>query len=661
MRLQVVATATLGLCAAASLADAPASFDAARAFGARPDVAQMRLAPDGKSVAYLAPVKGQGTAVYTLGLAEGSKPHIALVANGAPDRITWCTWVANDRLACEIEVIVREPELLTLQYLTRLLAVNADGSNPRVLSKRSNSYSRGVDFGGGRIIDWLPDQDGVVLMTRFNVPDDHVGSRLGSSDQGLAVDLVDTRTLAVKSVEPPHRKAWNFISDGRGELRVMALDRTNEGSYSSGTASFLYRRKGSHEWEPLSTFDWAHQEGFEPLAVDPELDVAYGFKKKDGRKALYKVALDGSLAETLVFAHETVDVSTLDRIGKRQRVVGVEFVTATRHEHYVDAGFEKLVGAISRALPSHPALSIIDSSVDESKLLIFAESDQDAGAYYLLDRQTHQLQTFLVVRGALERVTLAKVKPVTYKAGDGTLVPAYLTLPPGVEQAKSLPAIVLPHGGPSARDEWGFDWLPQFFANQGYVVLQPEFRGSAGYGDSWFNMQGYKQWPVAIGDVLDAGRWLVAEGIANPSQLAIVGWSYGGYAALQSAVTDPTLFKAVIAIAPVTDLVELKEEHRRWSDFYLWQDFIGEGPKADEGSPARNAHKFKAPVLIFHGTDDVNVNYRHSALMDKSLTVASVPHELVTFEHLDHHLVDSEARIAMLKKSADFLRQALHR
>ena len=326
---------------------------------------------------------------------------------------------------------------------------------------------------------------------------------------------------------------------------------------------------------------------------------------------------------------------------------------------FFDAAIEKLMGALSRALPDHPALSIVDSSVDESKLLIFASRDDDPGVYYLFDRASRQLATFLVVRGALENVKLAKVRPVSYAAADGTRVPGYLTLPPGKENAKGLPAIVLPHGGPGYRDEWGFDWLPQFYAARGFAVLQPNFRGSAGYGDEWFQKNGFQSWPVAIGDVLDAGRWLVSQGIADPAKLAIVGWSYGGFAALQSAVVDQSVFKAVVAIAPVTDLVELEVEHRDWSDYYLTKTMIGAGPHVRAGSPAQNAAKVKVPVLLFHGTHDINVNYAQSRLMDKALTAAGVRHEFVTFKDLDHQLDDSAARTEMLRKSDAFLRQAL--
>jgi dipeptidyl aminopeptidase/acylaminoacyl peptidase len=238
-------------------------------------------------------------------------------------------------------------------------------------------------------------------------------------------------------------------------------------------------------------------------------------------------------------------------------------------------------------------------------------------------------------------------------------VPGYLTLPPGVDDPKGLPAIVLPHGGPGDRDEWGFDWLSQYYASRGFAVLQPNFRGSTGYGEAWLHRNGFRSWRIAIGDVLDAGRWLVAQGIADPAKLCVVGWSYGGYAALQSAVTDQGVFKAVVAIAPVTDLQTLKEEHRDWSDYYLVSDMIGEGPQVREGSPARNAEKIKVPVLLFHAALDRNVGIAQSRLMASRLQSAGVKHELVTWDDLDHHLEDSAARTEMLRKSDAFLRQAI--
>jgi dipeptidyl aminopeptidase/acylaminoacyl peptidase len=261
-----------------------------------------------------------------------------------------------------------------------------------------------------------------------------------------------------------------------------------------------------------------------------------------------------------------------------------------------------------------------------------------------------------VSRNELEGVKLASVKSITYPSADGVQVPAYLTLPPGVTSPKGLPAIVLPHGGPSARDYWGFDWLSQFYASRGFAVLQPEFRGSAGYGDAWFKENGFKSWKIAIGDVVAAGHWLIDQGV-DPQRLGILGWSYGGYAALQSAVVEPSLFKAVVAIAPVTDLALAKEEWRHWSGFYYVSTMIGDGPHIREGSPLQNAEKIKAPVLLFHAALDRNVSIEQSKSMAERMKAVGGRCELVTWDDLDHQLDDSEARTLMLRKSEAFLRQ----
>lgn len=656
----LAAVAAVSLCVATPLpALGETPFDAAEVFGARESLSDLSLSPDGTSIAYIAPMQGQGAALYTLSLAKGAKSRVALTAGGKPERLGGCDWVSNDRLVCVVYGVVNSAAVLELLPFNRLIAVNADGSNLRLLSTKSNFYSRGLQLGGGEVIDWLPDEDGAVLMTRNYLPDDHVGSLLGSSKRGLGVDRIDTRTLATKPVEPPRNEAVTYISDGRGNVRIMGMQRTHATGQDTGMTSYMYRLPGSREWKKLSDRDEEQHSGFEPYAVDHDLNVAYGYLKKDGRQALYSVALDGSLREELIFARPDVDVDGLIRIGRRKRVVGVSYSNDFTIAQYFDPELDKLTRSLSKALPSLPQIQIADSSVDESKLLVFAGSDQEPGIYYLFDSKMRQLQTLLGVRDALEGVKLAKVKPISYPAADGTAIPGYLTLPPGVDNAKGLPAIVLPHGGPSYRDHWGFDWLPQFYAARGFAVLQPNFRGSAGYGDAWFEQNGFRSWSTAIGDVLDGGRWLVSQGIADPGKLAVVGWSYGGYAALQSAVVDSGVFKAVVAVAPVTDLEAFKEEHRHWSNFELVSKYVGDGPHVREGSPAKNAGKIKVPVLLFHGALDRNVGIAQSKEMATNLTAAGGRCELVTWPDLDHYLDDSAARAEMLRKSDAFLRQVL--
>lgn len=346
------------------------------------------------------------------------------------------------------------------------------------------------------------------------------------------------------------------------------------------------------------------------------------------------------------------------RIGRSARVVGVSFSSEYREVEFFDPGLAALRKALGKALPGQPSVTFVDSSEDESKLVMFVGSDVDPGRYYLFDKGTRKLEEILPLRKALADRKLAEMKPVQFPAADGTMIPAYLTLPPG-RTGKNLPAIVMPHGGPSSRDEWGFDWLVQFYAARGFAVLQPNFRGSAGYGQAWFQKNGFQSWRTAIGDVDDAGRWLVSSGIAAKEKLAIVGWSYGGYAALQSGVLDPGLYKAIVAVAPVTDLELLRSDRLRYSDYAIVNDMIGNGPHVSQGSPAQNAAVFQAPVLMFHGDWDMNVDIDQAQRMESRLKSAGKKVELVTFPGLSHSLVDSEARKRLLVQSDAFLRENL--
>jgi dipeptidyl aminopeptidase/acylaminoacyl peptidase len=624
----------------------------------REDVEQISLSPDGTKVAYVAPGPGQGTRVVIRSVSGDAPPTMIAQASGKPDQVGRCNWVSNRRLVCAIYgVLPVEGRKLTF---SRQFALDSDGSNIKQLSLRENERSRGIQVGGGGVIDWLPDEDGSVLMARQHLPDDTTGSRIGSSLEGYGVDRVDTQTLAAKTVEGANRDAVDYISDGHGTVRILGLVKIAGASQMlTGITRYFYRRPGTRGWERLSEYNEQTGEGFIPHAVDRDLNVAYGFLKTDGRDALYSVALDGSGRQTQLFARPDVDVDGLIRIGRRQRVIGASYQTDTRQAAYFDPEMRALAEAMQRALPDKQIIRLIDSSVDERKLLIFAGGDRDPGYYYLLDRDKRDLHIFLPARAMLEGVELSAMKAVRYPAADGTMIPAYLTLPPGRDSARGLPAIVMPHGGPSSRDEWGFDWLPQYYAHQGFAVLQPQFRGSSGYGDAWYQKNGFRSWRTSIGDITDAGRWLVTQGIADPAKLTIVGWSYGGYAALQSGVVAPGLFKAIVAIAPVTDLAMLKAESANWSDHRLVGQFIGSGPEIREGSPAQNAAKITAPILLFHGTLDANVDYAQSTLMEAKLRGAGAKARLVTFPGLDHYLNDSEARRRLLEESEAFLRAAM--
>ena len=190
-------------------------------------------------------------------------------------------------------------------------------------------------------------------------------------------------------------------------------------------------------------------------------------------------------------------------------------------------------------------------------------------------------------------------------------------------------------------------------------MLQPEYRGSAGFGDAWLNKNGFKSWRTSIGDVTASAKWLAAQGIADPQRTAILGWSYGGYAALQSAATEPKLYKAVVAIAPVTDLAMLKMDYHDFTNRHLVEEEIGVGPHIAEGSPLRHASEIQVPVLLAHGDLDSNVRIAHSLKMETALKAAGKDVKLMTFSGLDHQLDDSDARSQMLQSIGEFLDRAI--
>jgi dipeptidyl aminopeptidase/acylaminoacyl peptidase len=626
------------------------------AFGARESVQGASLSPEGKRMAFIAPYKDRGNALYTVPVDGTEAPKRALVATGDPERLLGCGWVSEARLVCNVYSV--QQGVGEALGMSRLVATNIDGSDVKLVSRRDNANALYFSYYGGGVVDWLPGQDGAILIARRYVPEEKIGSLMTKRDEGLGVERIDTASLQSKRIVSAKIDAESYIADGLGNVRIMGVADKRSQGYTTGVTKFLYRAKDKDDWLPLASFDSLSRQGFLPVAVDPGEDAVYGYAKKEGRYALYKRALDGSQREAMIFAHDEVDVSGLLTLGRSDRVIGLSYVTDRRTALYFDEPLAKLRTSLSKVLPNAPIISFEGASDDEQKLLIWAGSDVDPGRYYLYDRQSKQLRLLLSSRPELADYKLAPVKSVSVKAGDGTMIPGYLTLPPG-SSGKGLPTIVMPHGGPGARDEWGFDWLAQYFANRGYAVLQPNFRGSTGYGDAWFVNNGFQSWKIAIGDVADSGRWLISEGIADPSKIAIFGWSYVGYAALQSGVVAPDLFKAIVAVAPVTDLNDLKEQHRGYSNSSEVNRFIGSGPHIREGSPAQRAASIAAPVLMFHGDLDLNVRVQASKLMADKLRDAGKPHELVLYPKLDHYLEDSSTRADMLKKSDDFLRKSM--
>ncbi len=650
--------AVLAFCLATTMATVPVSAaDIAKlstAYGARPSAWGVQLSPDGNKIVYFTPVGARGTAAVVADVATGETK--VLVSN--PDNkfeAQWCQWKSQQRIICNFYAI-RMIEGIRNGF-SRLLSLAADGSSTVELGGRIDPRAVEVATSSGRIIDWMPDDPKHVIMSVYVAEKETVGSLIGST-KGMSAKLVEVDTNRQSNIEMPNPANQSFGSDNHGNVRFKTVGSLDSDGYTRDSSTLLIRAKGSKEWKRLGASKFSGRRPLEFAGFDESGDNVFVLRDTDGRIALYKYATDGSDRTELTFAHPAVDVDGLLRIGKYSRPVGATYATDFDHVSFFDTVLDKRSRALSNALPGKPPVTITDESWDGVRNLIFAGGFNDPGSYYRFDTATKQLSALLALRPDLAEFKTAEQTDVTYPAADGTPIPAYLTMPAG-GVSKNLPVIIMPHGGPSARDTHGFDWLSQYFAQLGYVVLQPNYRGSAGYGVEWYKKNGFVSWKTAIADINDGARWLVARGIADPKKVAIFGWSYGGYAALQANVLDPTLYKAAVAVAPVTDLRLLKDNAVNYTNYQLIVNEIGDGPHISEGSPARNAAKIMVPVLIFQGDQDLNVDPKQAKAMDSALNSAGKVHKLVMYPGLDHQLDDSIVRADMLRQSAEWLAAAL--
>lgn len=368
---------------------------------------------------------------------------------------------------------------------------------------------------------------------------------------------------------------------------------------------------------------------------------------KDGKRVYFQTnkGADTDLVSLVLLDPETGKTEMVESDPLKQvDFAGARFSEATddlvltlyygehRRRYYRDKGFETDLKWLEGKLPGKE-VSIASDTQDEQTWLVAASSDTEPGETYLFDRKTRKLALQFKVREKLPREALASMKPVKYKSSDGLEIPAYLTLPKGVP-AKNLPVLLIPHGGPWARDVWGFNPLAQFFANRGYAVLMPNFRGSTGYGKKFLDA-GNKEWGTKMQDDVTWGaKYLVAEGIADPKRIGILGGSYGGYATLAGVTFTPDVYAAAVDIVGPSNLITLLESiPPYWEPIRkIFYERMGD-PNTPEGkalltkrSPLTQADKIKTPLLVVQGANDPRVNKREAdqiviALRDRGYPV----------------------------------------
>ncbi|HEY0050277.1 MAG TPA: S9 family peptidase [Pyrinomonadaceae bacterium] len=360
-----------------------------------------------------------------------------------------------------------------------------------------------------------------------------------------------------------------------------------------------------------------------------------------------------------------VDFGGLYISDRTKEIVLTSYTDDKTRVYFKDKNFEKDYNTIKKQLGDRE-ISFNSSTKDENLWIIASFSDVDPGTVWLYDRRAKNLSTLYQVREKIPREALAKMQPIRYKSSDGLEIPAYLTLPKGVEP-KNLPLVVVPHGGPWGRDTWGYNSFAQFLANRGYAVLMPNFRASTGFGKKFLNA-GNKQWGQLMQDDITWGvKHLVAQGVADPKRVGIMGGSYGGYATLAGVTYTPDLYAAAVAIVAPSNLITLLESIPPYWEAgkIIFYERMG-NPNTPEGkalllkqSPLTHADKIKTPLLVVQGANDPRVNKRESDQIVVALRDRGYPVEYLLAPDEGHGFARPVNNMAMFARGEEFLAKYL--
>jgi dipeptidyl aminopeptidase/acylaminoacyl peptidase len=609
-----------------------------------PALWNVRMSPDGSKVSFLQMHPEDLSVARIFDLTTG-EANLALASTRDGFSLQWCDWANNERLLCSFYGISKAQGSF---FVTRLVAVNADGSEMKVLlqSQVEGNYSQFLDG----IVDWLVDDPRRVLIETPNMMPGSIDvyRQAHASSRGFSVRPVDIYSGNTGSPVETQSGFVNWISDGRGTPRLYRR-------MSENHIRWKFRRSGERKWRKLHKARSADlDDHYYPVGFGGNPDGLLVVKPHEGRFALWSVDLKGERDDEVVFSHPEADVGGVLVLGKFKRIVAVEYSTDRPHLHFFDEAVEK----ISRKLTAHfsgKTVEVIDESWDRRYYVVYVGSDRDPGIFYRFDAEKKKLLKISSQYPLLESRSLSPMKPIRYPARDGAEIPGYLTLPED-EKEGALPVVILPHGGPTSRDYWEFDWIVQFLAAKGYAVLQSNYRGSAGYGVDWMGEGGFRAWRTAINDLTDGARYLVEQGVADPARICVVGWSYGGYAALMSGVEEPERYRCLVSIAGVSDPKTLIDDLRFFMNRHAIQKFISRDPEViNRGSPLKRASEIRVPVLLFHADEDVNVSVDHSRMMAKALKRAKTPVEYIEYEDVEHSIRRNGYRVDMLDRIGSFL------
>lgn len=601
------------------------------------DFQQMSLSHDGKFLVAVAPYKGRKN-LFSIELA--TKKSRLLTDLGDRDVADYA-WANNERLVLEIE----EDGFLT----GGLYAVNRDGSRaltlfPSMTAQVRDGYfvARAVD-----VLDLLDDPN-EILVSRTEYSANQEEENKFFPDVYRVNIYTGSKRLELKN--PGNVLGW--ITDQAGAVRIgLVQDKLQ--------TRILHRRDGKAPWETLVEYDM-REDGIAPVAFGTDPNQMYVSAYRGDTRALYAYDVGKRALGDLVFAHDQVDTPDGSLVfgSKTKQLLGVPFAAERRQVYWINEVYQKWQQFIDQQMPG-TANHIVDVNEDLSLALVFATSDRNPGAYYLLHAPELKLEKLVEVAGHIDPAQMSPMKPIQYRARDGLVIHGFLTLPRGAPG--KLPLVVNPHGGPFARDYWEFNREAQFLANRGYAVLQINFRGSTGYGKRLYHA-GFKEWGGKMqDDITDGVRWAIAEGVADPKSIAIYGASYGGYAAMAGLAFTPELYRCGINYVGVTDLplllktYPLSKQFARHIDSVMIGDLKKEKDLLRERSPINFVERIQAPVLLAYGMKDQRVVVDHGKKLAAALRRHGKKFEMITKPDEGHGFRIQENVFEFYRKMDEFL------
>jgi dipeptidyl aminopeptidase/acylaminoacyl peptidase len=632
----------------------------AEAFGRTPAFSLIAMSPNGRSIAIDQQTSG-GSRVVVFDVGD-AKPR-RIIDTDPSDKLRALAWASDEYLLIEASAAVQlaaETIARTTWEFWRTLAVRVDGGSPRLMLM--NDPQR-PGLTGARVLASVPEQGSLTMSawafaaTKYKRA---IGTNLADPrrDSGWVSTLfkVDINTGKGKAATrgTPYTLAWLVNPQGEAIARS---------EWRADTGQFAVLAKNGMRWLRVFESDRGGL-SLSGTTADGKAIVGISNQNSDYSKA-WAVPIDGS-EPSVIFELAGRDVTDAISDPYSGVVVGFRSGGARPSQHWIEPARAEQQEALEKMFPARDVF-VMQRSIDGKRVLTRVESPNHPPIYYLVDFERSQAETVGDAYPGLAETRMGEVRVIDYAARDGTRVPAYLTLPPGAGE-KDLPLIVMPHGGPEARDEFGFDWWSQFLATRGYAILRPQFRGSTGFGQA-HRLAGYRQWGGRMqDDVTDGVRFLIKEGIADPARVCILGASYGGYSALAGAAFTPDLYACAISVNGVSDLPAMishtSSRSGEQSDVLAyWNEHIGPAtdPRLASASPARSAQSIEAPVLLVHGVDDTVVPVSQSETMARALDEAGKAYAFVKLPGEDHWLSRGSTRTRVLQEIEAFLSTQLAR